>query len=631
LRADFYGRALRHRPLADALQGHVENLGPMNRKELQAAIRRPAENTKVSFEPGLVETLLDDVENKPGSLPLLQFALREMWGRQEKRKITRKSYDAIGGVEGALAQREETIFAATTENGANPQMALAFQRLFTRLVTLGEGQEDTRRVVDRGELCDDVWSLAQRLAGEENRLVVTNAPAFSRETAELVHEALIRHWPKLVDWIERDRAFQSWLRQIRSNVELWSADPCDDGPLLRGGMLAQARDWLARRRDDLSAAEQGYIEASLALQRRAEEEREAARQAEIRREQELAGAVKLAAVQRQRARIAVVGGIVAFVLAAVAIFAGYQAYTAQQRADLNAKEAQLARQALALQASREKAPGARLHVLTIGINDYADEAKKFADKDASDVANALVKTQGGVSNKMGGLYAAVLPIYLHDETATKLGIFEAFMSMQRNMEKDSAGQDVAVIMFSGQGTVIDGKFYLLPYGVDARTALGLKATGISADDFRAEVARVAQHGRVLLLLDASHSGAVSADGSQLTPNADLLRSAISMSHVTVLTSSSANESSREDEKWQNGAFTRVLNRGSWKGCRREPRRSDLDERTDRLLVGPSADADRRPSTPRNRAAFSKATCLSSARTPDKGATGAAEHRLRRGR
>ena len=195
LRADFYGRALRHRPLADALQGHVENLGPMNRKELQAAIRRPAENTEVSFEPGLVETLLDDVENKPGSLPLLQFALREMWGRQEKRKITRKSYDAIGGVEGALAQRAETIFAASTENGANPQMALAFRRLFTRLVTLGEGQEDTRRVVDRGELGDDVWSLAQRLAGEENRLVVTNAPAFSRETAELVHEALIRHWP----------------------------------------------------------------------------------------------------------------------------------------------------------------------------------------------------------------------------------------------------------------------------------------------------------------------------------------------------------------------------------------------------------------------------------------------------
>jgi hypothetical protein len=71
LRADFYGRALRYRPLADALQGHVENLGPMNREELQAAIVRPAENAKVSFEPGLVKTLLDNVESKPGSLPLL--------------------------------------------------------------------------------------------------------------------------------------------------------------------------------------------------------------------------------------------------------------------------------------------------------------------------------------------------------------------------------------------------------------------------------------------------------------------------------------------------------------------------------------------------------------------------------
>ena len=61
MRADFYGRALRHRPLADALQNHVENLGPMNREELQAAIVRPAENAGVAFEPGMVETLLDTV------------------------------------------------------------------------------------------------------------------------------------------------------------------------------------------------------------------------------------------------------------------------------------------------------------------------------------------------------------------------------------------------------------------------------------------------------------------------------------------------------------------------------------------------------------------------------------------
>jgi hypothetical protein len=128
----FYGQALSHRQMADALQGHIENLGPMKRDELREAIVRPAEIAKVCFDPGLIETLLDSVENKPGSLPLLQFALREMWGRQEQRTITRKSYDAIGGVEGALAQRAETIFATLTENGANSEMDKAFQRLFTR-------------------------------------------------------------------------------------------------------------------------------------------------------------------------------------------------------------------------------------------------------------------------------------------------------------------------------------------------------------------------------------------------------------------------------------------------------------------------------------------------------------------
>jgi WD40 repeat protein len=263
MRADFYGRALLHRPLADALQNHVENLGPMKREELQAAIVRPAGAGGVTFESGLVETLLDAVESKPGGLPLLQFALREMWARQERKTITRKSYDEIGGVEGALAQRAETVFAGLTRNGADPEMEKTFQRLFTRLVTLGEGQQDTRRVVERAELGDEGWGLAQRLAGEENRLVVTNASS-THETAEVVHEALIRHWPRMVDWINRDRAFQSWLRQIKSNIELWSTNPTDEGPLLRGGMLAQAKEWFAKRRDDLSQNERGYIEASIA-------------------------------------------------------------------------------------------------------------------------------------------------------------------------------------------------------------------------------------------------------------------------------------------------------------------------------------------------------------------------------
>ena len=304
----------------------------MSREELRLAIETPAENEKVSFESGLVETLLDDVESKPGSLPLLQFALREMWGRRERRKITRKSYDAIGGVQGALARRAEAIFSEMTENGENGRIQAHFQRLFTRLVTPGEGQEDTRRIADRRELGDEVWSLAQHLAGETNRLIVTSVSGPTQETAELVHEALIRNWPTLASWINRDRAFLSWLRQIKPNFELWLADPADDGPLLRGGMLAQASDWFTRRFDDLSPEEGVYIEASIALRQREEAEREAARQAEIGRERELAEtASKLAREQGRRVKIAVLGVIVALLLAA---FGGWKTIEAGRSATL---------------------------------------------------------------------------------------------------------------------------------------------------------------------------------------------------------------------------------------------------------------------------------------------------------
>lgn len=264
LRADFYGMALRHRPLADALQGRMENLGPMTREELREAIVRPA--GVVAFESGLVETLLDDVVNKPGSLPLLQFALREMWARLGNRRITRASYDAIGGVEGALAQRAQAIFEVRTEKGEDAHAVTVFRRLFTRLVTLGEGAEDTRRIVGREELGLEAWALAQSLAGEDNRLVVTSAQAPEHETAEVVHEALIRNWPTLIDWITRDRAFHSWLRQLKPRVDEWRNHPEDEGTLLRGGPLTVAEEWLQRRGDEVNEEERRYIERSVKRQ-----------------------------------------------------------------------------------------------------------------------------------------------------------------------------------------------------------------------------------------------------------------------------------------------------------------------------------------------------------------------------
>jgi WD40 repeat protein len=207
------------------------------------------------------------------------------------------------------------------------------------------------------------------------------------------------------------------------------------------------------------------------------------------------------------------------------------------------------------------APGAQLDILSIGISVYGDKATnlrlKFAAKDANDVASALLATQGSGSNNKGGLYAVVRPQYLHDGEADKAGIFSALASMKANMAK-GGGQDLAVILFSGHGAIIDKRFYLLPYDVNARTPTEIKASAISADEFHDEVAELATYGRVLVLLDACHSGAVAGTGLTLTSDAEVLRRGVAASNVTVLTSSTSNEISREDDKWNHGAFIKVL-------------------------------------------------------------------------
>jgi uncharacterized caspase-like protein len=126
--------------------------------------------------------------------------------------------------------------------------------------------------------------------------------------------------------------------------------------------------------------------------------------------------------------------------------------------------------------------------------------------------------------------------------------------MERNMAAGTGG-DLAVVMFSGHGTMIDGQFYLVPYGVDDSTPARLRSGAISATEFQRYISKLATHGRVLVLLDACRSAGLM--GSAL-PGADVVRSLLAASNVTVLTSSMADKLSREDAKWEHGAFTKVL-------------------------------------------------------------------------
>ncbi len=195
-------------------------------------------------------------------------------------------------------------------------------------------------------------------------------------------------------------------------------------------------------------------------------------------------------------------------------------------------------------------PGAQLHLLAIGINAYSGKLHlDYARPDAHDLASAIASTQE--------VLYRVSPQALFDADASKKGIIDALEAMRDGMAK-GAGNDLAVVYFSGHGAMVDDKLYLLPADVDASRPARIKSTGLSIDDLRDELLELAKHGRVLVLLDACHSGATSGDGVKLAMDSTRLRSGLAAGNVTVLTSSSGDEVSYEDKSWQHGAFTKAL-------------------------------------------------------------------------
>jgi WD40 repeat protein/serine/threonine protein kinase len=278
LRADFYDRPLHDPQFGDLVRTRLETIMPLSAEELERAIVRPAERAGVTFEPGLVATIIGDVNYQPGALPLLQFALTELFERRQGRLLTRAAYEAIGGTTGALAKRAETVYLGFAER----EREIARQ-IFLRLVTLGEGTEDTRRRATRSEfkaiagdsdVLDDILDTlaAYRL------LALDTDPATRTPTVELAHEALLREWERLRAWLNEARDDIKTQRQLTVMAQEWRAADHDASFLARGSRLAQFEEWRGETTLRLSQVEREYLDASL-TQRQRDMEAEDARQA----------------------------------------------------------------------------------------------------------------------------------------------------------------------------------------------------------------------------------------------------------------------------------------------------------------------------------------------------------------
>ncbi|WP_158890521.1 hypothetical protein [Amycolatopsis anabasis] len=257
VRADFYGHCGRHPGLVDALRDAQVLIGPMSPDELRAAITEPALRTGCRVETALVSRLISDATGQPAVLPLVSHAMLETWRRRQGLTLTVAGYEAAGGIQDAIARSAENVYTGLDEG----QRQVARQ-IFLRLTALGEGTEDTKRRISRRELDEsdpDTGVVLEELA--HARLL-----ALDNEGIDIAHEALIRSWPRLREWLADDREGLRVHRQLTEATDAWESLDRDPGSLYRGVRLARAQGWADAHESALTAREREFLDASLAAE-----------------------------------------------------------------------------------------------------------------------------------------------------------------------------------------------------------------------------------------------------------------------------------------------------------------------------------------------------------------------------
>jgi hypothetical protein len=264
IRSDFLDRVAEAPELMAELGQSMFFLLPPSRDGLREALTRPADMMRYRFETqGMVEHMLDTLEATPGSLPLLQFAASKLWEARDtdRRLLTEQSYQALGGIVGALASHADAVMNALPAQG----QALA-RAIMVQLVT----PERTRAIASIEELCEgaeapaEVERLIHHLV-DARLLVVQRSDSASGTTVEIVHEALIHDWPTLGSWLEESQEDRAYLDQIRTAAKQWDSKGRPPGLLWSGEAADEARLWHRKYRGKLAPVQEEYLEAVFGL------------------------------------------------------------------------------------------------------------------------------------------------------------------------------------------------------------------------------------------------------------------------------------------------------------------------------------------------------------------------------
>jgi formylglycine-generating enzyme required for sulfatase activity len=248
VRADFVGQAIGYRPLADRLQDGLLNLGPMTRMELRLAVEKPAERLGAVFEEGLLEQLLNDAaKDEPDSLPLLGFSLQQLWDDPDRRggKMSLQAYTALQGPAGALNQAAERAYRSLPDPGRK-----IAQQVMMQLVRSAPGVADFAKRKELAEFQAEALPVINQLI--DNRLLaITREFEAAQEAVEPAHEAIVRQWRRIGNWLIEDRQFDLWREKLGCARA--------SGDILRDDHLAEARRWRKSRGNELDKDELAFI------------------------------------------------------------------------------------------------------------------------------------------------------------------------------------------------------------------------------------------------------------------------------------------------------------------------------------------------------------------------------------
>jgi len=324
IRADFYDRPLLYGGLAELVRVGTEVVVPLNAEELERAVAGPAERVGTRLDSALVAQLITDVAGQPGSLPLLQFALTELFEVREGSVVSLEAYRAIGGVHGALARRAEDTF-----RGLSDPAKEASRHMFLRLVAIGKGGHDTRRRVLRSDLTSlhedsRPMEVALDAFGRARLLSFDRDPDTRAPTVEVAHEALLREWQRFREWIEGAREDVAVQRRLAGAMHDWRDAARDPSFLMSGARLEQFEGIVHGSTLGLTLDEREFIEASVSERERQRAEDDA----RVTRERSL----ERRSLQRLR-------GLVAVLTVAALVAAGltFAAARERQRAEREAR------------------------------------------------------------------------------------------------------------------------------------------------------------------------------------------------------------------------------------------------------------------------------------------------------